>query len=199
MKNNNKEVKERIIKATTELIEESDGNIDSITSRKIAKKAGVALGLINYHFANKDNLIATCTQRILSGIIMCFLPDDDGIVVLTDKEQAAQRAKKVLNFMFKYPSICSISMLEDLGDYKVRSNSVAIQKGFDRTIGLKGADEETKRLMMFMLVSSMQTAFLAADVSKEVLGYDLRVEEERDACAQRMTELLFDGVGNRSL
>lgn len=189
-----KEVKERIIKATTELIEESGGNTESITSRKIAKKANVALGLINYHFTNKDNLISICTQRILSGIIMCFVPDDDGIVVPTDKEQASERATKVLDFMFKYPAICSISMLDDLSNYKVRSNSVAIQKGFSLAIGKKSMDEETKRLLVFMLASSIQTAFLAADVSKDLLGYDLRVKEERDACAHRMTELLFDGA-----
>ena len=189
-----KEVKERIIKATTELIEESGGNTDSITSRKIAQRADVALGLINYHFNNKDKLISICTQRILSGIIMCFIPDEDGIVVLSDREQAAERAKKVLDFMFKYPAICSISMLDDLSNYKVRSNSVAIQKGLSLAIGKKSMDEDTKRLLVFMLASSIQTAFLAGDVSKDVLGYDLKVKEERDACAQRMTELLFEGV-----
>lgn len=191
---NTKEVKERIIKATTELIEESGGKTDSITSRKIAERADVALGLINYHFSNKDNLISICTQRILSGIIMCFLPDEDGIVVLTEKEQAAERAKKVMDFMFKYPAICSISMLDDLSNYKVRSNSVAIQKGFSLALGKKNMDEETKRLLVFMLASSLQTAFLASSVSKDVLGYDLTVKEERDACARRMTDILFEGV-----
>lgn len=46
-------VKEVIIHATTELIRESDGNITKITSRKIAGRAEVGLGLINYHLEVK--------------------------------------------------------------------------------------------------------------------------------------------------
>ena len=192
---NTKEVKERIIKAATELIEESGGKTESITSRKIAERADVALGLINYHFNNKDNLINICTKRILSGIIMCFLPDEDGIEVHSDKEQVAQRAKKVLDYIFRYPSVSGISTMEDLREYTMRGNSVAIQKGFSLAINKKTMDEDTKRLLVFMLTSAIQTAFLARGVSKDVLGYDVTVKSERDACVQRMTEILFDGIG----
>lgn len=195
---NTKDVKEKIIKATTELIEESGGKTESITSRKIAERAGVALGLINYHFENKDNLVSICTQRIINGIIMCFLPDDEGVEVPTEKEQIAQRAKKVLDFVFRYPAICSISVLEDMSSYKLRSNSVAVQKGFSLAIGNK-MDEDTKRLLVFMLTSSIQAAFMSRGVSKEVLGYDLSVKEERDACADRMAAILFEGAGSRLL
>lgn len=191
---NTKGVKERIIKAATELIEECEGDTDSITSRKIAERAGVALGLINYHFGNKDKLITACVQRILNGIIMCFVPDDDGVEVLSETEQVASRAKKVMDFMFKYHAICSISILEDLNSYRMRSNSVAVQKGFSLALGKGGIDEDTKRLLVFMLTSSIQTAFLACGASKEVLGFDLAVKEQRDACVDRMTELLFRGV-----
>ena len=191
---NTKEVKERIIKATTELIEESGGKTECITSRRIAQRADVALGLINYHFSNKDNLISICTKRMLSGIIMCFLPDEDGIEVHTDKEQVAQRSKKVMDFIFKYPSISNISTLEDLSSYTMRGNSVAIQKGFSLAIGKKSMDEDTKRMLVFMLTSSIQAAFLARGITKDLLGYDVNVKEERDACAQRMIDILFDGA-----
>ena len=191
---NTKDVKERIIKATTELIEESDGNTDSITARKIAERAGVALGLINYHFNNKDNLISICVQRILNGIIMCFIPEDDGVEVPSDRELVADRAKKVLDFMFKYPAICSISVLEDLSNYRVRGNTVATQKGFSLAINRKSMDEDTRRLLVFMLTSSIHAAFLSGSASKDVLGYDLSVKAERDVCAEKMTKLLFEGA-----
>ena len=53
-------VKERIINAATELIEKSGGEVKNITARAIAERSGVALGLINYHFESKENLIAIC-------------------------------------------------------------------------------------------------------------------------------------------
>ena len=91
-------VKEVIIHATTELIRESDGNITKITSRKIAGRAEVGLGLINYHFGSKENLITICVQRIINNVVMCFSPDKknyDEKDSLTDKERLADWAKQV--------------------------------------------------------------------------------------------------------
>ena len=57
-------VKNRIIEATTELIEQYNGSIKDITARMIAAKAEVGLGLISYHFRSKEKLITECVQRI---------------------------------------------------------------------------------------------------------------------------------------
>ena len=59
------DIKEKIIDATVSLIESSDGLIENITMRAIAQKADVAVGLINYHFTSKKNLIEICVQRII--------------------------------------------------------------------------------------------------------------------------------------
>ena len=53
---NKEEVKEAIITAATELIEQSGGDINAITARSIDEKSGVALGFINYHFESKEIL-----------------------------------------------------------------------------------------------------------------------------------------------
>ena len=46
--------KETIIQATMELIAEKGEHLDNITVREICKKSAVGLGLINYHFGNKE-------------------------------------------------------------------------------------------------------------------------------------------------
>ena len=48
---------EKIIQAATELIQEKGERFNDITVREICKKAGVGLGLLNYHFGNKERLI----------------------------------------------------------------------------------------------------------------------------------------------
>lgn len=122
-----KNVKEVIIGVTTELIQENNGNITRITSRKIAERAGVGLGLINYHFGSKENLITICVQRIINNVVMCFAPDKknynekDG---LADKERLADWAKQVYDFLFDNYAISSISILGDMQNYQVKSNSV---------------------------------------------------------------------------
>ena len=65
-------IKEAIIKATTELIEENKGEAKAVTARAIAERSGIALGLINYHFKSKDKLIEMCVQRIVNRILLCF-------------------------------------------------------------------------------------------------------------------------------
>ena len=64
----NVKVKNRMIEVTTELIEQHNGNIKGITARMIATKAGVGLGLINYHFGSKEKLITECVQRIIKNV-----------------------------------------------------------------------------------------------------------------------------------
>ena len=128
-------VKEVIIDVTTELIRENNGNVTKITSRKIAERAEVGLGLINYHFGSKENLITICVQRIINNVVMCFSPDKknynerDG---LADKERLADWAKQVYDFLFDNYAISSISILGDMQNYQAKSNSVYTQKASAR-------------------------------------------------------------------
>ena len=52
--------KEAIIQETIKLIEEKGERLDEITVREICKRASVGLGLVNYHFGNKEKLIEQC-------------------------------------------------------------------------------------------------------------------------------------------
>ena len=61
--------KEAIIQATMKLIEENGEHLEEITVREICKRAGVGLGLVNYHFGNKDKLIEQCVERMINGIV----------------------------------------------------------------------------------------------------------------------------------
>ena len=49
--------KEAIIQATIKLIEEKGEHLEEVTVREICKREGVGLGLVNYNFGNKDNMI----------------------------------------------------------------------------------------------------------------------------------------------
>ena len=64
--------KEAIIQATIALLRENGENLEAITVREICKSADVGLGLVNYHFGNKDNLIELCVERIINGIVENF-------------------------------------------------------------------------------------------------------------------------------
>lgn len=193
---NKDEVKEAIIKATTELIEESDGNMGSITARAIAEKSNVALGLINYHFDSKENLIAICVQRIINKVLMSFAPDktdyskDDG---LTDKERLISFAQETFDFLFANYAIIKISILSDFKDYKPKSNSAYTQLGFK--FALRGnIPESKKQLIAFSLTSIMQTAFLTGENSEHLTGYNLFEKSQRDLFVADTVSMLMEGI-----
>ena len=192
-------VKENIIRATTELIEQSSGRIHEITSRKIAQQAGVGLGLINYHFGSKENLITICVQRIINNVVMCFSQKKDTAdrSDLSDEERLADWAKQVFDFLFENHAISSISILGDMQNYHIESNSVYTQKGFMKAIQDQGMPEGDKRLLVFMLTGAMQIAFLSGNTAKELLGYDLTIKKQRDLYIDKTVNLLFAGVNGK--
>lgn len=193
---NNEKVKESIINAATELIEQSNGEIKAITARAIADKSGVALGLINYHFESKENLIAVCVQRIINKVLMCFSPDkkdyneDDG---LTDKERLIFFAQQTFDFLYANYAIVKISILSDFKDYQPRSNSAFTQMGF--RLALRGnIPENQKQLITFSLASIMQTAFLSGENAKAITGYNLADKAERDLFISDTVTMLMEGL-----
>lgn len=189
-------VKETIINATTELIEQSGGEVKNITARAISEKSGVALGLINYHFESKENLIAICVQRIINKVLMSFAPDKkdysepDG---LTDKQRLISFAQQTFDFLFANYAMIKISILSDFKDYKPMCNSVYTQMGF--RFALRGnIPENKKQLIAFSLTSTMQTAFLSGENSKQITGYNLFEKTERDMFISDTVSMLMEGI-----
>ena len=187
MKNMN-DVKENIISVTTDLIEQSNGNIKNITARAIAEKAGVGLGLINYHFGSKDNLVATCVQRIIGKVIMGFSTEKE---YANDKERVTAWAIYVFDFLFEHPAISRISILGDLQNYTIKCNSVYSQKGFMLAL-TKDIEDKDKPLLSFILTAAMQTAFLSGTAAKELLGYDFMKQTDRIAFIKKLVTTIFD-------
>ncbi len=178
----NEKSKNHIIEVTTELLKEYNGDTKRITSRLIAERAGIGLGSVNYFFGSKENLITECIQRTINKMLAGFVPEikdftkADG---LSDKARLISWASQTFDFLFENQAIASRSILSDMQNYLVDSNSVYTQKGFAFAIRSR-QKEETKRLLVFLLVSAMQVAFLAKDITKEILGYDLYSKPERD-------------------
>ncbi len=196
---NHEKSKLTIIEATTELLKEYNGDTKRITSRLIAKRAGIGLGSINYFFGSKENLITECIQRIIHNILTGFTPEitdpakEDG---LSDQDRLLSWASQTFDFLFENQAIAKISILNDMQGYSTGSNSVYTQKGF--ALAIKSSQSEAaKKLLVFILVSSLQTAFLAKDAAKELLGYDLYHKTERDLFIRDTVTLLFRGMDRK--
>lgn len=193
MKNIN-DVKENIIKVTTDLIEQNDGNIKSITTRAIAEKADVGLGLINYHFGSKENLITTCVQRIIGNVIVGFNMEKQ---YATDKEVLIAWATYVFDFLFEHSGVSRISILGDMQNYTLDCNSVYSQRGFMFAF-TEEIEYKDKTLLSFILTATMQTAFLSGTVVNELLGYDFTKQPDRAAFIEKLITVIL-GVNRKEV
>lgn len=81
-------------------------------------------------------------------------------------------------------------------NYSLNSNSVYTQRGFAFAIR-NNQNEEIKKLLAFILVSAMQTAFLAKKIGTELLGYDLYSKEQRDLFISDTVTMLLHGSDNK--
>ncbi|MGL6198699.1 MAG: TetR/AcrR family transcriptional regulator [Lachnospiraceae bacterium] len=187
------QAKEIIISKTIELIENSTGNIDEITTRTIAEKANVGVGLINYHFQTKDNLIEICVQRIIGKVISTFSPINTSYK--NNMERLIAWAIQVFDFLFENQAVSRISIIGDLSHFSPNNNTDKSKKGFMLAIG-DDMDSKEKKLLAFTLTSAMQGAFLLSNDSKEVLGYDFSDKADRDRYITNLVTMLYGKMGD---
>jgi len=181
---NTKNCKEELINITTAIINENNGDVDKVTIRDITSRSGVSVGLINYHFGSKDNLIAECVQRIITGIIANFKPNIDVGKGLSLNEAAKARtidtACRVFDYLFENPSISRVSITNDYANFTSNTNTYYSVHGSAAVMGKNYKDEVTRESIAFILVSTMQSAFLRALKEPVFMGYNFSLREDRN-------------------
>ena len=182
-------VRERIVEATCALIEENGGVVRAVTTRAIAARAGVGVGLINYHFQSKDRLIELCVQRVICRVVGSFQPAQDGPA----GERLSVSAVQVFEFLAAHPQVSRISILGEMQRPAAGNNSDNTRRGFAGILGA-GGDEGRKNLLAFALTASLQAAFLAGEEFEKMLGYPLDTSAGRARFVKDLVALLTDGL-----
>ncbi len=186
---------EKIIQAATELIQEKGERFNDITVREICKKAGVGLGLLNYHFGNKERLIELCVERIVNGIIDRF----HSIQKETDDMPALERLTALgdmtFTFLFEHYAVSRISILADMRMPKEDDNTHRIYLAYLPLMSACRPDwtRETLERKTLSLIATMQQSFLRHEVIRRISGTDLTVPEERKAFHREVLQDLLEG------
>ncbi len=191
---NSEDVRQKIIDVTIDLINKSNGAIEAITTRAISEKAGVGVGLINYHFQTKDNLIEICVQRIIGTVITKFKPAANE--KLNVKDRLKSTAKEVADFLIENPSVSRISILSDHIKPQIFDNTMKSVQGF--LLGLSDSDmsDRDKKILVFALTSVLQALFLRRELSKELFQLDFSIKQERDIFIDIIIDNMFGGKCN---
>ncbi len=175
--------KETIIQATIELINEKGEQMTDITVREICKRANVGLGLVNYHFGNKDKLIELCVERIVNGIVALFGSIREKTEALTAFEKLDYLGNMTLTFLFEHYAVSKISILSDMRAPKEDDNTHRTYLAYLPLVSACRPDwnRETLERKTFYLITVMQQSFLRHKVIQQLYGIDLTLPEERKA------------------
>lgn len=173
--------KETIIQAAIALIEEKGEDLDTVTVREISKRAGVGLGLVNYHFGNKDKLIELCVERIVNSIVGQFQYIREKTQDLTAFEKLEYLGGMTFDFLFEHYTVSRISALTDMKNPKPDDNT---HRTYDAYLPLVAAcrpdwDEQTVKRKTYCLISIMQQTFLRYETVSAILDMDLSQKENR--------------------
>ena len=177
------EHKEAIVQAAIALMEEKENRLDEITVREICKRAGVGLGLINYHFGSKEKLIELCIERRINGIIGQFLEMQKKAEGLKPLEKLEMLGNTTMDFLFEHASISKISILTDMQSPQAGVNTHRTYQAYLPLVAACHPDwgEERVRRKTFSLITIMQQAFLRQKVTSQMLGLDLSTKKGREA------------------
>jgi len=175
--------KKRILQAAIELINEQEP--ETVTVRQIAERAQVGVGLINYHFQTKDNLLNEAVGGSMSDVAIQWLQaNEQGDPVLRLKNLL----KETSSIGVRFPAQLRVSISYELqhGNFSVAQMIIPIL----REIFGMTKNEKELRVLAFQIITPLQLASIRNDAFRVYAGIDLFNEEQRNATI----DILVDNI-----
>ena len=180
----NTKAKDRIFEAAVQLLDEEE-NIDAITVRRIAERAGVGIGAVNYHFQSKDNLL-----NLAVGAMM----QDEAAKWLAPSMEQAGSPEARLRFLLKrtsligmrFPHLLEIAVRYDLeqGSFGAADTVVPLL----RELWEGERSEADIRLAALQLISSIQILYLHRSDVTRFTGYNLDDSRQMEQMIDRLID-----------
>ncbi len=188
MRINEQDARQTIIDVARAMINETD-DIEKITTRQIAQRAEVGIGLINYHFKSKDNLLRIAIGDVMIKTIAGFAQTEaysklSAIeklrVMLKELYALIGRSKKLVRFILTH------EVTE--GNMQTPLYLVPLLK---EVFGNK-KDDMALRIIALQIIHPIQVTGLNAEAFRMYSGIDLFEAEQRS----RFVDMLIDNLIN---
>lgn len=174
--------KEHILHVTLELIKNE--GFDGVTVRKIANRADVNIGLINYYFGSKEKLLNASIQLLIRSLREIFMILDDQS--LPPKNRLKQFLVKYLTTHEQYPFIIRKLINEEPIIFESQKEfiefvkAIGLKKVYNTIKELTGEqDEEKLTIMMTHVLGAIMAPMLIEPLYKKVTGEVLPDKEKR--------------------
>jgi len=187
--------KEKIMLITAKQLNEK--KVDQISIADIAKEAGVAVGLINYHFKTKENLFSAATEFF---ILQKISRESENIVSagLKAEKRMIASLKGYGDFLAEYSQMCRLYFMNAFG----KTNSDISQMGYEHYIPILREMYPNKTdidlvFMIYPIVCAVQMMFLDNAPFKAATGLDFFCKKHRYRIIEKMVSDRLLAEGNR--
>jgi AcrR family transcriptional regulator len=187
-----KNARNRILEATIALLLETR-DISALTVRTIAKKADVGIGLVNYHFGDKESLVREAARLFIARQIIKGYGDRPPEAA-TLRGRIAALFSGPIGFLSEFPRLSRISVIYDLVSPGEADNSDDTFRELEsalRKLVPPGALPPDLGLRLWAVISTVHEAFLRPERFSARTGLDFSSVSDRAAIADFLAGLVF--------
>ncbi len=192
-----KDIKNEIIEATIKLIEEKGSDPSSITIGDICSRVGIGVGLINYHFQTKDNLIRQSVRRIISNARLMTDEERERLRDVPPKEKLRIFMKLNCDYLVRNENISRISIQTDMANDELHDNTRETVDAYLPLVYKAYAGEFTEedlKRRMYMLILTVQNIFLRPALLKDQTGMDFYDPQHRSELVDGLVDCYFGRI-----
>lgn len=168
-------------------------DLDEVTLRRVAARAGVALGLANYHFGSRQELLRAAVRHALNEeIIKGYGTRDFAGESILDRVRAIILGP--LEFMAAHPKLSRVSVLFD-------AEQPAVDDSSDRTFGemerairslVPPADLPADlAVRLWVVIGALHEAFLRPERALARMGLDMGEKSDRETLSGSLAAYLL--------
>lgn len=184
--------RDRILEAAISLLLETK-DFDSLTVRAIAERADVGIGLINYHFKDKESLVRLAVRTFVGrGIVKGY--GDRTFAAASARERVALVLRGPMDFLAEHPGLSRVSVLFDFGSPAAGDNSddsfAELGKAIAALVPEAGLAADF-RARLWAAMGAIHEAFLRPELFRERTGLDYSSARDRGAYADMLADFLL--------
>ena len=176
MNSKDQDTRQMIINTARLLLEETE-DVEKITVRQIAERAGIGTGLINYHFKSKDNLLCIAIGDTMTSIISDF-SKAECYADLEPIEKLREMLKELYDFSDKREKLMHFILSRDIlnGNMQTPLHLIPLLK---QIFGDK-KDDMGLRILALQILYPIQITGLNRNEFYMYSGIDVSDQEQRN-------------------
>lgn len=170
------EARERIIQATIDLLNEGT-EVENLTVRTVAQRATVGVGLINYHFHSRDNLLSIAIGSLMAKMAI-DLREEEPVNVGSPTKRIRKMLKTLYSFGEKHEKLIQFLLTHGIinGDMDAALYLVPMLK---EVFGMQ-KDEIQLRILAMQILLPIQVASINPTAFHHFTGIDLHNIKHRE-------------------